>query len=278
MSAPTSTTTPPPFPHFSEHLDFRWEYGEGSYTARAEVQEHLRVPGSSLPRAGVLAMYADNLGGFLCSVGFGTPAPTLDLSVHVFRRPPSPVIHMESRQLRKGRNVAVAETWFTAEGDDEPFAAAVASHMAMGDPDTTTFSLQYAERRREKPTAMLDEPIADRAGIRVVGTDTVELAPAPHVINGIGTLHGGMLALLTERACEVALTEDDGQQHVVTGLDVRYLSSPRAGPARGTGTVLRSDERGTHCWVEVVDAGDDDRPCVHAFGTTRVRPDAGGGR
>lgn len=65
---------------------------------------------------------------------------------------------------------------------------------------------------------------------------------------------------------------------MVTGLDVRYLSSPRAGPARGTGTVLRSDERGTHCWVEVVDVGDDDRPCVHAFGTTRVRPDPGGGR
>jgi acyl-coenzyme A thioesterase PaaI-like protein len=261
----------PPFPHFSEHLDFRWATGEGTYTARAAVQEHLRVPGSNLPRPGVLAMYADNLGGFLCSVGFGAPAPTLDLSVRVFRRPPSPVIHLESRQLREGRNVSVAETWFTAEGDDEPFATAVASHMAMGDPAERTFSLAYAERRRQKPTAMLDQPIAERAGIRVVGTGTVELAPAPHVINGMGTVHGGMLALLTERACEVALADVDGHAHVVTGLDVRYLASPRVGPALGRGTVLRSDDAGTHCWVEVVDAGD--RPCVHAFATTRVRPD-----
>jgi acyl-coenzyme A thioesterase PaaI-like protein len=265
--------SPHDLPHFSEHLDFRWEASDGSFTARAEVQEHLRVPGSLLPRAGVLAMYADNLGGFMCSVGFGTPAPTVDLSVHVFRRPPSPVVHLESRFLRKGRSISVAETWFTADGDDEPFATAVASHMAMGDPETTQFSLEYAERRREKPTALLDEPIAERAGIRVVGADTVELVPAPHVINGIGTLHGGMLALLTERACEVALTRDDGLEHVVTGLDIRYLASPRVGPARGVGRVLRTDERGTHCWVEVVDAGDDDRPCLHAFATTRVRPD-----
>lgn len=260
---------PAAYPHFAEHLDFRWESGDGSFSARAEVQEHLRVPGSLLPQAGVLAMYADNLGGFMCSVGFGTPAPTIDLSVHVFRRPVSPVLHLESRFLRKGRTISVAETWFTCDGETEPFATAVASHMMMGDPATTTFDLGYAERRREKPTAMLDEPIAERAGIRVVGDATVELAPAPHVINGIGTLHGGMLALLAQRACEVTLDRPDEPAHVVTGLDLRYLSSPRVGPARGTGTVLRSDEDRTNCWIEILDAGDDDKPCVHAFASTR---------
>ena len=266
--------SPHDLPHFSEHLDFRWEAGDGSFTARAEVQEHLRVPGSLLPRAGVLAMYADNLGGFMCSVGFGTPAPTVDLSVHVFRRPVSPVLHLESRFLRKGRSISVAETWFTCEGEADPFATAVASHMAMGDPAETSFDLEAAERRRAKPTAMLDEPIARRAGIRAVGDGTVELAPAPHVINGIGTLHGGMLALLAEEGCAVALAAEDGRDHVVTGLDVRYLSSPRVGPARAIGTALRSDDVGTYCWVEVVDAGDGDRPSVHAFATTRARSDS----
>jgi len=269
VSEPTPTHD---LPHFSEHLDFRWESGDGSFTARAEVQEHLRVPGSLLPRAGVLAMYADNLGGFMCSVGFATPAPTVDLSVHVFRRPVSPVLHLESRFLRRGRSVSVAETWFTCEGESDPFATAVASHMATGDPAESAFDLEHAKRRRAKPTAMLDEPIAARAGIRAVGDHTVELAPAAHVINGIGTLHGGMLALLAEEACIVSLAGADGRGHVVTGLDVRYLSSPRVGPARATGTALRSDDAGTHCWVEIVDAGDGDRPCVHAFATTRTVP------
>jgi len=256
-------------PHFSEHLDFRWNNDDGHFTARAEVQPTLCAPGTEWPRAGVLAMYADNLGGFMCSVGFGTPAPTLDLSVHVFRRPSSRVLHLESRHLRKGRSIAVAETWFTAKGEDEPFATAVASHMRMGDPATSNFSLGHAEVRRANPTAILDEPIETRAGIVVLAPGAVEIAPAPHVINGIGTLHGGVLALLTERAVESAFTDDD--PHVVTGLDVRYLSSPRVGPARAVANVLRGDPTDAHCWVEVVDTGDGDRPVVHAFATTRGR-------
>ena len=187
----------------------------------------------------------------------------------------SPVLHLESRFLRKGRSISVAETWFTCEGEADPFATAVASHMAMGDPAETSFDLEAAERRRAKPTAMLDEPIARRAGIRAVADGTVELAPAPHVINGIGTLHGGILCDLADGAMGCAnLSQLADGDHVVTGLDVRYLSSPRVGPARATGTALRSDDVGTHCWVEVVDAGDGDRPSVHAFATTRARSDS----
>jgi acyl-coenzyme A thioesterase PaaI-like protein len=75
---------------------------------------------------------------------------------------------------------------------------------------------------------------------------------------------------------ESAFTDDD--PHLVTGLDVRYLSSPRVGPARATAQVLRGDPTDAHCWVEVVDAGDDDRAVVHAFATTRARQGLGAER
>ena len=59
----------------------------------------------------------------------------------------------------------------------------------------------------------------------------------------------------------------------MNGIDVRYLASPRVGPARAVATTLRSDEQGTHFWVEVTDAGDDDRLVVHALATARALDD-----
>jgi acyl-coenzyme A thioesterase PaaI-like protein len=259
-------------PHYYDHLDFRWQQGEGEFTARAHVQPMLCHPGTEVPRVGVLAMYADNISGYLSSVSFDRPAPTIDLSVHVFRTPTSPVLVFESRPLRVGRRISVTETWFTAEGEPDPFAVSVASHIAVGDPTPGGFSLRHAEARLTRPVAELDTPIADRAGIAETAPGTVEVAPAPHVVNGLGTLHGGVLALLVERACESAQGDDS---HVVTGIDVRYLASPRIGPARAVATPLRSDEQGTHFWVEVTDAGDDDRLVVHALGTARRLDDAG---
>ncbi len=260
----------PRLPHFYDHLDFRWEQGEGTFTARAHVQPMLCRPGTEVPRVGVLALYADNISGYLSSVSLDRPAPTIDLSVHVFRTPTNPVLVFESRPLRVGRRISVTETWFTAEGEPDPFAVSVGSHLAVGDPTPGGFSLRHAEERLTRPVVVLDEPISERAGIIETAPGTVEIASARHVVNGLGTLHGGMLALLIERACESALGDDP---HVVTGIDVRYLASPRVGPARAVATTLRSDEQGTHFWVEVTDAGDDDRLVVHALATARALDD-----
>jgi acyl-coenzyme A thioesterase PaaI-like protein len=43
--------------------------------------------------------------------------------------------------------------------------------------------------------------------------------------------------------------------HVVTSIDVRYLSAMRVGPVRTTATLLRAHEGLAQLWVEVHDLG-----------------------
>jgi acyl-coenzyme A thioesterase PaaI-like protein len=256
-----------PRPHFLRHLNFEFELRHDEFTGRADVPPMLRAPGTDIPRAGMLATYADHAIGFPAVELLGAIAPTLDLSLHVFRLPTSPVVTMESHPLKAGRRVAVGEAWFTAEGEPDPFAVSVATFMATTDPGDRNFRLPTCDEPPFAPHAPLDEPIEQRAGITEITPGTVELATHAHVSNGRGTIQGGMLALLVERACDSALG-DDGH-HLVTGLDLRYLGAVRVGPARATATPLRSDEQGAHFWVEIVDAGNDDRLAVHALGTAR---------
>ena len=58
---------------------------------------------------------------------------------------------------------------------------------------------------------------------------------------------------------------------MITGLDLRYLNIVRVGPARAVAIPLRSDGREAHLWVEVTDAGDDNRIVVHCLATARHR-------
>ena len=253
-------------PHFYDYLDFRWRQGEGMFSARAEVQPLLCRPGDGGPRVGVIATYADYISGYLCAVVHDRPAPTVDLSVRVFRSPTNRVIHFETRSLRSGGRTSVTETWFTAEGEPDPFALCVASHRAVGDPSPGGFSLRHAEKRLAWPVDVLGEPIANYAGIRETAPGCTEIGVAPHVGNGMGGVHGGMLALLVERACESAI--GDGA-HVVTGIEMRYLASLRVGPARAVARRLQGDAQGAQFRIEITDAGDGNRLLVHALGTVK---------
>ncbi|MFN8026586.1 MAG: PaaI family thioesterase [Acidimicrobiia bacterium] len=118
------------------------------------------------------------------------------------------------------------------------------------------------------PPSAIDEPLDARLRITRVAPGVLELPHEPHVSNGRGTVQGGILSLLIERACESALG-DDGS-HVVTGLDVRYLGAVRTGPARAEVTLLRDDDGSGHLWCTVVDAGADDRLVAHALVNTAI--------
>ncbi len=82
----------------------------------------------------------------------------------------------------------------------------------------------------------------------------VDIEHRPCVGNGRGTLQGAMVALVAERACETLLGAE-GTPHVVTSIDLRYLSSMRVGPVRTTARVLRRHADGAQLWVEVRDLG-----------------------
>jgi acyl-coenzyme A thioesterase PaaI-like protein len=253
-------------PHFFRYLNYDWAIAsDHEVTGRATVQPGLCVPGTATPRASILAAYGDVSVGFPASEAFGRSTPTLDLSLHVFRTTSVPAFTAESRLVKVGRRSTTGEVWFTAAGEHDPFAVCVATFFSIGDPLPDGWRAPDRTDPRFFPPAALDRPIDEQAGIVVRAPGTAELANNDIVTNGT-TIQGGIVALLVERACETAVPD-----HVVTGLDLRYLSGVRVGPARAVATPLRSDDRESHLWVEVTDAGDGDRIVVHSLVTARHR-------
>ena len=242
-------------PHFFRHLGPQWWERRGEMIAGgAVVQPGIRVPGLPMPRISMLATYADNAGGLDASESFGSVAPTLDLSVHVLRCPDASDFTYESELIKVGRRVSVAETWFTAAGEDDPYTVAVSTFVVVGEPEPGGVTLPSHLDAPFAPPLPLDVPIVDHVGITEVEPGVVDVEHRPSVGNGRGTLQGGMVALVAERACETLLAATDAP-HTVTSIDLRYLSSMRVGPVRTTAKVLRAHDALAQLWVEVRDLG-----------------------
>jgi acyl-coenzyme A thioesterase PaaI-like protein len=242
-------------PHFFRHLGPQWwERRDDTIAGGAIVQPTIRVPGTPMPRISMLATYADNAGGLDASMSFGSVAPTLDLSVHVVRCPGSSDFTYESRLIKVGRRVTVAETWFTGAGDADPYAVAVSTFVVVGEPEPDGVVLPSHLDPPFSPPLPLDVPIEDHVGITTVAPGIVDIEHRPSIGNSRGTLQGGMVALVAERACETLL-EAEGVPHVVTSIDLRYLSPMRVGPVRTTATLLRAHGELAQLWVEVRDLG-----------------------
>lgn len=242
-------------PHFFRHLGPQWWERRGNVIAGgALVQSSICVPGTEMPRISMLAAYADNAGGLDASREFGSVAPTLDLSVHVLRAPSTSDLTYESRLVKVGRRIITAETWFTAAGELDPYAVAVSTFVIVSKPEPGGLALPSHRDAPFAPALPLDVAIADHAGITTVAPGVVDIEHRPSLGNSRGTLQGAMVALVAERACETLLGEE-GTPHVVTSMDLRYLSSMRVGPVRTTARVLRTHRGGAQLWVEVHDLG-----------------------
>jgi acyl-coenzyme A thioesterase PaaI-like protein len=190
-------------PHFFRHLGPQWWERRGEViVGGAIVQPAICVPGTVMPRISMLATYADNAGGLDASQSFGSVAPTLDLSVHVVRNPGAADVTYDSRLLKVGRRVSVAETWFTAAGDTDPYAVAISTFVIVSEPDPEGLTLPSHLDPPFWPPLPLDTPIEEHAGITVVAPGVVDIEHRPSVGNGRGTLQGGMVVLVAERACE----------------------------------------------------------------------------
>jgi acyl-coenzyme A thioesterase PaaI-like protein len=242
-------------PHFFRHLGPQWWEHRGEViVGGAIVQPAICVAGTVMPRISMLATYADNAGGLDASRSFGSVAPTLDLSVHVVHCPSTPDFTYESRLIKVGHRVIVAEAWFTATGELDPYAVAVSTFVIVSEPDPDGITLPSHLDPPFAPPIPLHVPIAEHVGITTVAPGVVDIEHRPSVGNSRGTLQGGMVALVTERACETLL-DAEGVPHVVTSIDLRYLSSMRIGPVRTTAKVLRAHDALAQLWVEVRDLG-----------------------
>jgi uncharacterized protein (TIGR00369 family) len=77
------------------------------------------------------------------------------------------------------------------------------------------------------------------------------------VVNGSGTLQGGLLATLVDSVGGMALMQGDytGPRPVTSELQVSFLAGARVGPVRAVAHVLRRGGRSAVVRVDVRDVG-----------------------
>jgi acyl-coenzyme A thioesterase PaaI-like protein len=96
----------------------------------------------------------------------------------------------------------------------------------------------------------------------------VQVDLRPYVTNSIGTINGGVLAIMIERAAEAMRPG-----HVATDLQIHYLAQIRTGPARTRGSLSRDEGGHSVATVEVVDHGAGDALLTSATVTLQEPPD-----
>jgi acyl-coenzyme A thioesterase PaaI-like protein len=248
--------TPRPHPH-RHHL-----LAELGFTSRlvgdelhgtGAITPPMHVPGTAGLRISILASWADMVGGMLTMRAITPRAPvTLELDVHQYR--PAPTggrVQAVGRIAKTGRSVTVIEVDFLDE-QGETFAFSGLSFMAAPDSTLTSPPPASIERPPREPTLTL--PLADRAGCKRQQPGTVVLPRTEDGLNGVGTIHGGLLALAAE---EAVLSLAPGE--TLSSLGLRYLQPVRVGPAVATATLRAGLGR-----VAVRDSGRDDRLAVTA--------------
>lgn len=237
-------------------LGMSCELGADGMTGHAHVVPEICYPGTTVTRMAVLLTWADVVTGVLCAARM-TPriAVTLDLDVHLFRLPHDGDIEAESRIVKAGKTVMVAEAWFRQAGEDTPFGVSHGSFMASPNPTHEAppgFPPPLWERHR------MTVPLAERAQVRHVGPGVAEVPRLPDGQNPVGSIQGGMVALSAEEA--IRTIDPDAR---LTSLTIRYLRPFSVGPAYAIATL----EHGL-AHVHIHDGGPDGK--LGAVVTARV--------
>lgn len=202
---------------------------------------------------------------------------TQDLSLHAVASVTEGPVVVDSNLVRAGKKVVVvsADVYDGHGRTDLRELAAAIDTGADGGPTLAARGLvtfariprsaavgadQYTPDRwigtiRERPSVPIDGSIYARLGIRVIDADAgvLELDRTPFVTNQIGTIMGGVQALLVEAAAHAMRPG-----LVATDMQIHYLSQLRTGPARSRGTVVRDAPDHSVLSIELIDAGADD--------------------
>lgn len=224
----------------------------------ASITPHMWLPGTSVLRASILAMWTDVLTGLLAVDAVAPRVPvTLQLEVHLYQ-PPAEVTRVRAvgRRVKVGRTVVVSGADFTDEGG-EPLATGTGLFMASPD-QSRTMPPPPSDEELVELAPSLRVPLADRAGCERLAPGVAAVVRRDDGLNASGSVNGGLLALAVE---EAAVSVQPGA--TLAMMTMRYLRPVHVGPAVATAT-----SRGGLGQVSVTDSGRNDVLAVVA--TTRA--------
>ncbi|MEL7156030.1 MAG: PaaI family thioesterase [Actinomycetota bacterium] len=278
-----ATTTPLPYPASGHVL----RYARLAFDATTPGQTEGLMP--ALPdlceegggiRLGAICLLADYAAGVtaLASVQPDWPV-THDLAVHlVAPAPPEGELEATCEVVRAGRNSVISETSVRSPVAGEVARVFVTFTRLPRRPDTPTarpggLTNLAEDRSIERPRVPLDEAVGFRLATAADGDhgqSVVAFDHSPFIVNSLGAIQGGVVALALERSASWAGEQSLGRPCRTTDLHLHYLALGRTGPFEARAELLRVDDTVVTSRVGLVDTGDDDR--LLALGVASAQP------
>jgi len=269
-TSPVNTTYPPRH-HLLRDLRISVEFQPGRKSiVRAPVVPEVCSDRGAM-QVGAIATLVDVLGGTL-AIRTASPGwiATADLSIQTARRATSGCVAATGSVMRAGRTRVVIEVDLRQEAreagqDTHPIGSAIMtfSRLATG-PDT--LDVRIDDNTREAfdfflEDSGLQQPCLDAVGVRVLdaAAGLLELEMHDYVRNSLGSLQGGMFALLGDAAGQLAARDATGKPLTTSDLAIHYLLPGKVGPFDTVATVLRTTADTALTRVAIVDRGCQDR-------------------
>ena len=243
---------------------------DGTVTGSMPVlADHLDASGRM--RIGALAPLVDSCAGVLAARAVHPDwCATLDFKLHLSEPPRSGHVHGVAVPLRVGNTTVLSENRLH---DDEGRLVGVAhitfSRLPTRDggptsrpPKAGTINYTHAEEEQRLPVDEYYNLQFDPT------TSAFELDHHDRIYNSFGSIQGGAMGALLERAAELCGERTFATGTHVTDLHFSYLAPATTGPFRVIATPIRIGATTVLAQVELIDLGRDNRRC--AVGTAQA--------
>ena len=263
--SPETADYPPPH-HITRDLAPRLVHDDAGTTLLQPIAPEI-VDAAGRLRAGVAAMAADIVAGD-AALRAVTPdwIATSGLSLQLGPLPSSGTLRLQTRLLRRGRTTAVIELDVDAIEAEAAVGRGTATFAVL--PTRTDFQRQTHWIDDPTPSVSFggdapsfEKPLLEALGVRFEMNDPAiaRIDMSDYVVNSLGAMQGGVVALLIDAAAERFARSLIGGDVRLAQLEIHYLKLGKVGPIRaqarctgelaGGGRLLR---------VELRDEGRDD--------------------
>jgi acyl-coenzyme A thioesterase PaaI-like protein len=262
--SPSEPPTYPPDLHIVRDLGPVIERGpEGAAILLPIVPEISDAGGR--PRVGVLATVIDIIAGET-AIREVLPSwvATSNLSLHVGPLPQHGTLRARPRVLRHGRTTLVMEVDVDHVETGDPLGLSTIGFSILPSRSALQARVDWAEKPEARTEfasegSGLTKPLLETLGVVFDPAEAAHtrLAASSYVINTLGAMQGGVVAILIDAAADHFAAQRSGRVSQLRGLEIHYLKLARVGPVRADVRTLSETASGLLLRVSLHDEGAD---------------------
>lgn len=224
------------------------------------------LDGAGRVRVGVLATLVDVVAGET-AIRAVSPSwvATSDLSLDIATLPSAGCVETVPRVIRQGRQTVVLEVALREAGAGAELGLATLGFAILPARSDVQKSAHWAESPAPRsefalPDSGLRKPILETIGLAFdpARSGVARLAVRPELVNSLGAIQGGGMAILLEATAEHLAGAHLGEPVHVHSLHIHYLKLARVGPVRAEARLLARTAAGALLRVELFDEGRQD--------------------